>query len=237
MTETSREELIQDQIEMEVEAYKGIMRTNLEKNNDHFGKDVFDNEFCLQRYKFWPSHAAQLLLLNLCAQMLLGTTLTAMENSVSIVLQLSSTVRYGAAFDAPARAAAAQPAADAGRQSGRGHPHAGGAARRAALSAPHRAPAHRSDEHRSRPERRQQQQQPLSARAQASHAARAASGTVGRRPSLSSRRQRAGRRLAPTPTREWQWLVHAVATTMAEAAPELGAEKLRLHLVAANLLI
>ena len=42
--------------------------------------DVFDNEFCLQRYKFWPSHAAQLLLLNLCAQMLLGTTLTAMEN-------------------------------------------------------------------------------------------------------------------------------------------------------------
>ena len=55
------------------------MRT-MEKNKDHFGKDVFDNEFCLQRYKFWSSHAAQLPLLNLCAQMLLGTTLTAMEN-------------------------------------------------------------------------------------------------------------------------------------------------------------
>ena len=80
ITETSREELIQDQIETEVEAYKCIIRTTLEKNKDHFGKDVFDNEFCLQRYKFWPSHAAQLPLLNLCAQMLLGTTLTAMEN-------------------------------------------------------------------------------------------------------------------------------------------------------------
>jgi len=79
MTGASPQDLIQDQIETEVEAYKGILRDALDKNKDHFGKDVFDNEFCFKRYNFWSAHADRLPLLNLCAQMLLGTTLTAME--------------------------------------------------------------------------------------------------------------------------------------------------------------
>jgi len=78
-SDKTSEELIQDQVVIEMQAYQGIMKKLFSKNPDYFGKDAFEND-CLERYKFWPAHADQLPLLNLCAQMLLGTALTAMEN-------------------------------------------------------------------------------------------------------------------------------------------------------------
>ena len=77
--EKTTEQLIQDQINSELVAYKVIMHTLLDRNKDHFGKDVFENN-CNERYTFWPTHEKKLPLLYLCAVMLLGTTLTAMEN-------------------------------------------------------------------------------------------------------------------------------------------------------------
>ena len=55
------------------------MLTLLSGKRDYFGNDIFENN-CNERYTFWPLHEKKLPLLYLCAVMLLGTTLTAMEN-------------------------------------------------------------------------------------------------------------------------------------------------------------
>jgi len=75
----STEEIIGDQIRLELASYKGIMFTLLAGKRDYFGNDIFENN-CSERYTFWPLHEKKLPLLYLCAVMLLGTTLTAMEN-------------------------------------------------------------------------------------------------------------------------------------------------------------
>ena len=75
----STEEIIEDQIRLELASYKGIMSSLLAGKRDYFGNDIFENN-CSERYTFWPLHEKKLPLLYLCAVMLLGTTLTAMEN-------------------------------------------------------------------------------------------------------------------------------------------------------------
>ena len=73
------EEILEDQIRLELATYKDIITKLLADKKDYFGDDVFENN-CNEKYLFWPLHEKKLPMLYLCAVMLLGTTLTSMEN-------------------------------------------------------------------------------------------------------------------------------------------------------------
>jgi len=55
------------------------MHTLLGRNKDHFGKDVFENNRN-EWHTFWSTNEKKLSLLYLCIVLLLGTTLTVVEN-------------------------------------------------------------------------------------------------------------------------------------------------------------
>jgi hypothetical protein len=73
----STEEIIGDQIRLELTTYKGIMLTLLARKRDYFC--IFINN-CSERYTFRPLHEKKLPLVYISSVILLGTTLTAMEN-------------------------------------------------------------------------------------------------------------------------------------------------------------
>jgi hypothetical protein len=68
------ENALNDALRDEMDLLDREMRKSGVKYGDPF-EDV-----CPERYSFWPSHAAEMPLLNMCAEMLLGGALSSMEN-------------------------------------------------------------------------------------------------------------------------------------------------------------